>query len=72
MGLPDEMLEQLIKASVVCRSRITAGSEELVPHRNAKLSRYDMVPNCVWVLPELPNPTSGKVDSPTLRRRESL
>lgn len=73
MGLPDEMLGRVIKkASVVCRARITASSEELVPHCNEKLSRYDMVPNCVWVLPELPKSTSGKVDSPTLRRRERL
>ena len=72
VGLPDEMLGQVIKAFVVCRARITASSEELIAHCNEKLSRYYMVPKFVEVLSELPNPTSGKVDDPSLRRRERL
>jgi acyl-coenzyme A synthetase/AMP-(fatty) acid ligase len=72
VGLPDEMLRQVSKAFVVCRVGITASSEELSSHCNEKLSRYDMVPNCVEGLSESPKPTSGKVDDPALRRRERL
>lgn len=72
MGLPDEMLGQINNAYVVCRIGRTASSEELGSHCNEKLWRYDMVPKCVEVLSELPNPTSGKVEDPALRRRERL
>ena len=72
MGLPDEMLRQVIIACVVCRTGITASSEELIVHCNEKFSHYYMVPKCVEVLSDLPKTTSGKVADPALRRREGL
>jgi acyl-coenzyme A synthetase/AMP-(fatty) acid ligase len=72
VGLPDEMLGQVIKAFVVCRVGITASSEELSSHSNEKFSRYHMVPKFVEVLSESPKTTRGKVDDPALRRRERL
>ena len=63
MGLPDEMLGQIIKTFVVCRVGTTASSEELISHCSEKLPRY-MLPKFVEVLSELPKPTSDKVVDP--------
>jgi acyl-coenzyme A synthetase/AMP-(fatty) acid ligase len=66
------MMGQIIKAFVVCRAGITAGSKELVAHCSEKLPRYYMVPKFVEALSGLPKTTSDKVDYPPSRRRERL
>jgi long-chain acyl-CoA synthetase len=63
VGLPDEMLGQVINAFGGCRVGITASSEELIVHCSEKLPRYRAL-KFVEELSELPKPTSGKVADP--------
>jgi len=71
IGLPDEMLGQVIKAFIVAKDGQTVDAEALLADCAQKMPRY-MVPKFVEVLPELPKTSSGKVDYPALRRREGL
>jgi acyl-CoA ligase (AMP-forming) (exosortase A-associated) len=71
IGIPDEALGQSIKAFVVPRDGVAIDPDELISHCGEKLPRY-MVPKAVEVLGQLPQTTSGKVDYPSLRRREGL
>jgi acyl-CoA ligase (AMP-forming) (exosortase A-associated) len=71
IGLPDDILGQVIKAFVVPRDGEPLDTEALVAHCAEKMPRY-MVPKFLEVLSELPKTSSGKVDYPALRRREGL
>jgi acyl-CoA ligase (AMP-forming) (exosortase A-associated) len=71
IGIPDEMLGQVIKAFVVPRDGEPVDAEALVEHCMQHLPRY-MIPRKVEVLGEIPKTSSGKVDYPALRRREGL
>ena len=71
IGLPDEVLGQVIKAFVVPRDGDGLDTEELLAICGEKMPRY-MVPKFIEVLSELPKTSSGKVDYPALRRREGL
>jgi len=71
IGLPDEILGQSIKAFVVPRDGDALDVDVLSAICAEKLPRY-MVPKAIEVLAELPKTSSGKVDYPALRRRESL
>ena len=71
IGVPDEILGQHVKAFVVVKDHEQRDSETLLAFCGERLPRY-MVPKTVEFLDELPKTTSGKVDYPTLRRREGL
>jgi acyl-CoA ligase (AMP-forming) (exosortase A-associated) len=71
IGLPDEMLGQVIKAFIVVKEGQTVETEVLLADCAQKMPRY-MVPKFVEILTELPKTSSGKVDYPALRRREGL
>jgi acyl-CoA ligase (AMP-forming) (exosortase A-associated) len=71
IGVPDEVMGQVIKAFVVARDGSPVDVARLLEHCGAKVPRY-MVPRMIDVLDELPKTTSGKVDYPALRRREGL
>jgi acyl-CoA ligase (AMP-forming) (exosortase A-associated) len=71
IGLPDEVLGQVIKAFVVARDGDTLDTAALLETCAEKMPRY-MVPKFIEVLTELPKTSSGKVDYPALRRREGL
>jgi acyl-CoA ligase (AMP-forming) (exosortase A-associated) len=71
IGIPDEVLGQTIKAFVVLRNGEGIAPEALLSHCAERLPRY-MVPKDLEILSELPKTSSGKVDYPTLRRREGL
>lgn len=71
IGIPDEVLGQVIKAFVVPREGDPLNTESLLATCAEKMPRY-MVPKFVEVLSELPKTSSGKVDYPALRRRESI
>jgi acyl-CoA ligase (AMP-forming) (exosortase A-associated) len=71
IGIPDEILGQAIKAFIVPREGEVIDTEDLLVFCAQKMPRH-MVPKVVEVLERLPKTTSGKVDYPTLRRREEL
>jgi acyl-CoA ligase (AMP-forming) (exosortase A-associated) len=71
IGLPDEVLGQVIKALVVPREGVEVKGEELVDFCARRLPRY-MVPKFVEIVGDLPKTTSGKVDYPGLRKREGM
>ena len=71
IGVPDEVLGQIVKAIVVMRDGETATPDELIAHCAQRLPRY-MVPKMVETLDDLPKTSSGKVDYPALRKREGL
>ena len=71
IGIPDEVLGQVIKAFVVPRDGEPLSIESLLATCAEKMPRY-MVPKFVEVLSELPKTSSGKVDYPALRRREAI
>jgi acyl-CoA synthetase (AMP-forming)/AMP-acid ligase II len=71
IGIPDEVLGQVIKAFVVPRDGEPLSTEALLATCAEKMPRY-MVPRFVEVLSELPKTSSGKVDYPALRRREEF
>src|SRR5271154_6212116 len=71
IGIPDDVLGQVIKAFVVARDGEPLDKEALLATCAEKMPRY-MVPKFVEVLGELPKTSSGKVDYPALRRREGL
>lgn len=71
IGIPDEVLGQVIKAFVVLQDGVTVEPSELIMYCAEKLPRF-MVPKYIEVLQEIPKTTSGKVDYPSLRGREGL
>jgi acyl-CoA ligase (AMP-forming) (exosortase A-associated) len=71
IGLPDELLGQVIKAFVVPRDGDALDTAALLETCAEKMPRY-MIPKFIEVLTELPKTSSGKVDYPALRRREGL
>lgn len=71
IGIPDEMLGQVIKAFVVPRDGLKLDVEELLGICGEKMPRY-MVPKFMEVVQELPKTSSGKVDYPALRKREGF
>lgn len=70
IGIPDEIIGQSIKAFVVPRDGEQLDPEKLRAFCAANMPRH-MVPKDIEVLEALPATTSGKVDYPALRRRES-
>jgi acyl-CoA ligase (AMP-forming) (exosortase A-associated) len=71
IGLPDEVLGQSIKAFVVSKNGEAPDPVVLLALCAEKLPRY-MLPKQIEFLDELPKTSSGKVDYPSLRRREGL
>jgi acyl-CoA ligase (AMP-forming) (exosortase A-associated) len=71
IGIPDDVLGQVVKAFVVAKDGTPVDLQELLSICAEKMPRY-MVPKFLEVLEELPKTSSGKVDYPALRRREGL
>jgi len=71
IGVPDELLGQAVKVFVVLRDGESLNKDALLDFCADKMPRY-MVPKYIDVLDELPKTSSGKVDYPSLRRREGL
>src|SRR5256885_6001029 len=71
IGIPDEVLGQVIKAFVVPRDGEVLNADLLLELCAEKMPRF-MLPKSVEVLTELPKTSSGKVDYPALRKREGL
>jgi acyl-CoA ligase (AMP-forming) (exosortase A-associated) len=71
IGIPDEVMGQAVKAFVVPRNGEPLDIQAILAHCAEKMPRY-MVPKLVDVLEDLPKTSSGKVDYPSLRRREGL
>jgi acyl-CoA ligase (AMP-forming) (exosortase A-associated) len=71
IGIPDDVLGQVVKAFIVTRDGESVDTESLLATCSEKMPRY-MVPKFVEVLAEMPKTSSGKVDYPALRRREGL
>lgn len=71
IGIPDEVMGQAIKAFLVPQNGEPLDVRSILDHCAEKMPRY-MVPKAVEVLEELPKTSSGKVDYPSLRRREGL
>jgi acyl-CoA ligase (AMP-forming) (exosortase A-associated) len=71
IGIPDEVLGQVIKAFVVAKDGEQLDTEALLTMCGEKMPRY-MVPKSIEVVSEMPKTSSGKVDYPALRRREGV
>jgi acyl-CoA ligase (AMP-forming) (exosortase A-associated) len=71
IGIPDEVLGQVIKAFVIAKDGTPIDTAALLAVCAEKMPRY-MVPKFIEVLTELPRTSSGKVDYPALRRKEGL
>jgi acyl-CoA ligase (AMP-forming) (exosortase A-associated) len=71
IGIPDDILGQVIKAFIVPKDGIPLDTNALLVLCGEKMPRY-MLPKFIEVLEELPKTSSGKVDYPALRRREGL
>jgi acyl-CoA ligase (AMP-forming) (exosortase A-associated) len=71
IGIPDEVLGQRIKAFVVRRDGESVSADALRSFCASSLPRH-MVPSVIEELDEMPKTSSGKVDYPSLRRREGL
>jgi acyl-CoA ligase (AMP-forming) (exosortase A-associated) len=67
IGVPDEVMGQVIQAFVVPRAGSALEVDKLIAYCGEKVPRY-MVPRRIEVLEELPKTTSGKVDYPALRQ----
>jgi acyl-CoA ligase (AMP-forming) (exosortase A-associated) len=71
IGVPDELLGQAVKVFVIPRDGEPVDNAALLMFCAEKMPRY-MVPKAIEVLDELPKTSSGKIDYPSLRRREGL
>ena len=71
IGVPDDLLGQAVKVFVVLRDSESWDGDALLTFCAERMPRY-MVPKYFEVLDELPKTSSGKVDYPSLRRREGL
>jgi len=71
IGIPDDLLGQAIKVFVVSRDGELFDKDALLAFCTENMPRY-MVPKFIEVMDELPKTSSGKVDYPSLRRREGL
>jgi acyl-CoA ligase (AMP-forming) (exosortase A-associated) len=71
IGIPDDVLGQVVKAFVIACDGDSLDTEALLAACAEKMPRY-MVPKFIEVLAEMPKTSSGKVDYPALRRREGL
>ena len=71
IGVPDDLLGQAIKVFVVPRDGEAWDGAALQEFCAERMPRY-MIPKYFEVLDELPKTSSGKVDYPSLRRREGL
>jgi len=71
IGIPDDVLGQVVKVFVVAKDGTPLDRQELLSICAEKMPRY-MVPKFLEVLDELPKTSSGKVDYPALRRLEGL
>jgi acyl-CoA synthetase (AMP-forming)/AMP-acid ligase II len=71
IGIPDDLLGQAVKVFVVARDGELLDKDALLGFCTERMPRY-MVPKYVEVMDELPKTSSGKVDYPSLRRREGL
>lgn len=68
IGIPDDVLGQVLKAFVVPQDQAAVDPEELLTFCAEKMPRY-MVPKVIEILEELPKTANGKVDYPALRLR---
>jgi acyl-CoA ligase (AMP-forming) (exosortase A-associated) len=71
IGIPDDLLGQAVKVFVVPSSAEALDKDSLFDFCLEKMPRY-MVPKFIEVMDDLPTTSSGKVDYPSLRRREGL
>ncbi len=71
IGVPDELLGQAVKVFVVAHDGEAVDKDALIVFCAERMPRY-MVPKSIEVMDELPKTSSGKVDYPSLRRREGL
>ncbi|MEW5977978.1 MAG: acyl-CoA ligase (AMP-forming), exosortase A system-associated [Acidobacteriota bacterium] len=67
IGVPDDVLGQVVKAYVVRKQGSKAEASDLIAFCSKHLPRH-MVPRLIEFIDELPKTTSGKVDYPALRR----
>jgi acyl-CoA synthetase (AMP-forming)/AMP-acid ligase II len=71
IGVPDDLLGQVIKVFVVSRDGESVAADAVLAFCQERMPRH-MVPKFIEVVDELPKTSSGKVDYPALRRREGL
>jgi acyl-CoA ligase (AMP-forming) (exosortase A-associated) len=71
IGVPDDLLGQAVKVFVVPKDGESVDTEAVLSFCGDNMPRY-MVPKFIEVLSELPKTSSGKIDYPSLRRREGL
>lgn len=66
IGMPDQVLGQVIKAFVVVKEGVTVVADDLLAFCASKLPRY-MVPKFLEFLDELPKTPNGKIDYTSLQ-----
>ncbi len=66
IGIPDEILDERIRACVVLRPSATCSEKELKAHCKKHLPQYK-IPHDVVFLDDLPKTTSGKIKKNELR-----
>jgi acyl-CoA ligase (AMP-forming) (exosortase A-associated) len=71
IGIPDETLGHKIKAIVAPRDGESLDADALLSFCAERMPRY-MVPKLVEIMASLPKTSSGKVDYPTLRKRDGI
>jgi acyl-CoA ligase (AMP-forming) (exosortase A-associated) len=71
IGVPDGLLGQAVKVFVVLRDGESWNERALLEFCAERMPRY-MVPKYFELIDELPKTSSGKIDYPSLRRREGL